>query len=237
MSVTENLAAVRARIERACQAVGRNPDSVRLLAVSKTHDLPLLAEAKRAGCDQLAESRVQEIVQKAAGWGEAAPDLAEPDWVLIGHLQRNKARDVVAHVAEFQGLDSLALAEALDRRLQAAGRELRVLVQVNSSGEATKSGLAPIEVLEFVRDLRPFTSLRVDGLMTIAARSDDAAVVDRCFDTLRSLQGQLRDEGALDSSWDELSMGMSGDLEAAIAHGSTTVRVGTAIFGVRPAFA
>nr|WP_026378050.1 YggS family pyridoxal phosphate-dependent enzyme [Aestuariimicrobium kwangyangense] len=226
------LAAVRARVEAACVDAGRDPSGVRLLAVSKTHPLPLLVEAVSEGCTELAESRVQEVVEKATGWPDAT-DLPMPTWVLIGHLQRNKVRDVVSHVGEFQALDSLDLAAALDRRLQAAGRDLRVLVQVNSSGEESKFGLAPDEVMQFCRSLHPFSSLRVDGLMTIAARSDDPREVVACFETMRTLQTRLRDDGVLAAAWDELSMGMSGDLEQAIAHGATTVRVGTAIFGAR----
>ncbi|MGJ6979531.1 YggS family pyridoxal phosphate-dependent enzyme [Aestuariimicrobium soli] len=231
--LAEAIAGVRARIDAACSLVGRDPAGVRLLAISKTHALPILVHAVAAGCTQLGESRVQEVVEKARGWSSAADGLPAPEWVLIGHLQRNKVRDVASLVAEFQALDSLELAEALDRRLQAAGRGLRVLVQVNTSGEASKFGLAPDEVVDFARRLSPFSSLVVDGLMTIATRSDDPADADACFTTLRELQTRLRDEAVLGSSWDELSMGMSGDLEQAIAHGSTTVRVGTAIFGRR----
>lgn len=233
VSVGEAVAAVRSRIDAACAAAGRDPGRVRLLAVSKTHPLTSLVEAVTAGCTQLGESRVQEVVQKSRGWSSAAAGVPEPDWVLIGHLQRNKVRDVVDHVAEFQGLDSYELAEALDRRLQAAGRGLRVLVQVNSSGEPSKFGLPPEQVLDFCRRLSVFSSLQVDGLMTIATRSDDPADADACFATMERLQTELRDQAVLGRRWDELSMGMSGDLEQAIAHGSTTVRVGTAIFGQR----
>lgn len=230
---SQAVTAVRERIDAACRAAGRDPDEVRLLAISKTHPLESLVAAVGAGCAELGESRVQEIVEKSRGWAGESGGLPEPAWVLIGHLQRNKVRDVVAHVAEFQALDSLDLAAALDRRLQAAGRSLRVLVQVNSSGEATKFGLPPGEVLDFCRRLSVFSSLEVDGLMTIATRSDDPAAADACFETMRRLQSQLRDDAVLGRSWDELSMGMSGDLEQAITHGSTTVRVGTAIFGNR----
>jgi hypothetical protein len=152
---------------------------------------------------------------------------------MIGHLQSNKARLVAEFASEFQGLDSLPLAAELDRRLQAAGRQLDVLIQVNSSGEDSKFGLPPAEVAAFASDLAPFDALRVRGLMTLALPSPDADQVAACFQRVLAVQRDLRDAALDGQSFDELSMGMSGDFELAIAHGSTQVRIGTAIFGVR----
>lgn len=227
--VRANLSAVRARIDRACRAAGRDPAQVRLLPVSKTHGLTAVREAYDAGYRRLAENRVQEALDK---W-QRTLDWPGIEWAVIGHLQTNKARDVARFAVEFQALDSLRLARELDKRLQAEGRALDVLVQVNSSGEPQKSGLAPAEVPTFARELAAFDALRVRGLMTLAVRSDDPGRVADCFQRMQDLQRQLRDDDRAAGSWDELSMGMSGDLELAIANGSTCVRVGRAIFGDR----
>jgi pyridoxal phosphate enzyme (YggS family) len=165
-----------------------------------------------------------------AGELAALPGLS---WAMIGHLQRNKAGLVAAHAAEYEGLDSLDLAVELDRRLQRLGRSLDVLIQVNTSGESTKSGLAPSEVAEFASGLRGLDSLQVRGLMTIAANTPERARVAACYSLLARIQARLREAGIEGQSYDELSMGMSGDFELAIAHGATVVRLGTAIFGAR----
>lgn len=224
--IAANLAAARARIEAACARAGRDPQEVELLPVSKTHPAALIREAYAAGYRRFGENKPIEARDKAA-------ELAELglEWVIIGHLQTNKAKVVAELAAEFQALDSLRVAEALDRRLQALGRPLRVLVQVNSSGEATKSGLAPADVPAFVRGLAPYASLRPAGLMTLAANTSDEAVVRACFLTLATLGQRLRDEHG--GGFETLSMGMSGDFELAIEAGSTCVRLGTAIFGSR----
>lgn len=227
--IAANLASIRARIEAACLRSGRNPDEVRLLPVSKTHPASVLREAYAAGCIELAENRVQEAEQKAI----ELSDLADLRWCIIGHLQTNKARQVARFAHEFQALDSLKLAQELDRRLQAEGRSLDVLVQVNSSGEPQKSGLDVADVPSFVQRLPQFNSLRVKGLMTLAEHSTEPERVRACFVRMRELQQRLRDGAPAGISFDELSMGMSGDFELAIEEGSTTVRIGQAIFGAR----
>jgi pyridoxal phosphate enzyme (YggS family) len=153
---------------------------------------------------------------------------------VIGHLQTNKAKYVARLASEFQALDSLKVAEALDRRLAIEGRQLDVFVQVNTSGEASKFGLPPEDAEAFVRHLPGFTHLRVRGLMTLAVFSADDARVRRCFIRLRELRERLRQAAPDGISLDELSMGMSGDFETAIEEGATVVRVGQAIFGPRP---
>jgi pyridoxal phosphate enzyme (YggS family) len=219
---------IRQRITAACERAGRDPGQVRLLPVSKTHPPAKILEAFRAGCTRFGENKVQEAAAKAA----ELEHVEGLEWSLIGHLQTNKARQLVTFAAEFQALDSIRLARELQKRLEAADRTLDVLVQVNSSGEATKFGLEPDEVVGFAAQLAPFDRLAVRGLMTLAANTPDREVVAGCFETMRDLQTRLRD--AHGGGWDELSMGMSGDYELAIEHGSTCVRIGTAIFGERP---
>ncbi len=224
-----NLAAVQARIDAACSRAGRDPAGVRLLPVSKTIDEARIRLAYAAGCRLLGENKVQEAHRK---W-EAMADLSDLRWSVIGHLQTNKAKPVARFAAEFQALDSLHVAETLDRRLQAEGRSLDVFVQVNTSGEASKYGLSPEDVPAFLQALPAYSGLRVRGLMTLALFSSEAERVRRCFVLLRNLRDQLRQSAPAAISLDELSMGMSGDFEIAIEEGATVVRVGQAIFGAR----
>lgn len=224
-----NLAAVQARIVAACRRVNRDPASVRLLPVSKTIDEEHIRLSYAAGCRLLGENKVQEAHRK---W-EAMADLADLRWSVIGHLQTNKAKLVARFAAEFQALDSLRVAEALERRLQAEGRSLDVFVQVNTSGETSKYGLPPTDVPAFLQALPAFPALRVRGLMTLALLSAEAERVRRCFILLRTLRDQLRQSAPAGTGLDELSMGMSGDFEIAIEEGATVVRVGQAIYGAR----
>ena len=225
-----NLDTVRARIAAACRRAGRDPAGVRLLPVSKTKPEAMLRLAYAAGCREFGENKVQE----AYGKWEAMQDLADLRWSVIGHLQTNKAKLVARFASEFQALDSLRVAEALERRLQAEGRSLDVFVQVNTSGEASKYGLSPEDVPAFLRALPAFPALRVRGLMTLALFSAEAERVRQCFILLRTLRDQLRQSAPASIGLDELSMGMSGDFEIAIEEGATVVRVGQAIFGARP---
>lgn len=224
-----NLAAVCARITAACQISGRNAEHVRLLPVSKTVDEAHIRMAYAAGCRWLGENKVQEASAKS----EAMADLEDLRWSVIGHLQTNKAKLVAGFASEFQALDSLRVAAALDRHLQAQGRGLDVFVQVNSSGEASKYGLTPDTVPEFVRQLPAFSALRVRGLMTLAVQSDEAARVRACFGVMRQVRERLRQDAPDGVDIRELSMGMSGDYALAVEEGSTVVRVGQAIFGTR----
>uniref|UniRef100_UPI0033427BBF YggS family pyridoxal phosphate-dependent enzyme n=1 Tax=Castellaniella defragrans TaxID=75697 RepID=UPI0033427BBF len=224
-----NIADIRARIDAACARAGRAPGSVRLLPVSKTVDETRIRLAYAAGCRELGENKVQEAYSK---W-QATTGLHDLKWAIIGHLQTNKAKVVARFASEFQALDSLRVAEALDRRLQDEGRALDVFVQVNTSDEASKFGLPPDEVLDFARALPAFSALRVRGLMTLALFSSDERRVRPCFQRLRSLRDRLQQDAPSGECFQELSMGMSGDFEWAIEEGATTVRVGQAIFGAR----
>lgn len=228
MSIADNLTEVRRRIDEACARSDRDPSTVRLMPVSKTKSPAAIREAYDAGYRVFGENKVQEVVAKA----EVLADVADLRFAVIGHLQTNKAKQVAEVAAELHALDSLRLAEALDRRLTGLGRTLDVFVQVNSSGEDSKFGLPPDEVPAFARELDRFATLRVRGLMTLAVFSDDTALVGACFQRMRDLQARLQDTDDPER-WAELSMGMSGDYELAIAYGATTVRVGQAIFGDR----
>jgi pyridoxal phosphate enzyme (YggS family) len=172
-------------------------------------------------------------VQEAQRKWEAMTDLQDLQWSVIGHLQTNKAKQVARFASEFQALDSLRVAEALDRRLRIEGRQMDVFVQVNTSGEASKYGLAPDDVAAFLEAMPAFPTLRVRGLMTLALFSADAVRVRPCFVRLRELRDRLRHCAPDGVSLQELSMGMSGDFEIAIEEGATVVRVGQAIFGAR----
>ncbi|WP_454295794.1 YggS family pyridoxal phosphate-dependent enzyme [Salana multivorans] len=224
----QNLAQVRARIAAAAERAGRDADEVRLLPVSKTVPNDRVRLAVAAGCHELGENKVQEAARKHR-------ELADLDvaWSVIGHLQTNKARDVAAFAAEFQALDSTRLAEALDRRLQAAGRSLDVYVQVNTSAEESKFGLEPAAVPAFLAQLPHYSALRVRGFMTLAVFSADETRVRECFRVLRRIRDEARDADPDLVGPGDLSMGMSGDYEIAVEEGATCVRVGQAIFGSR----
>lgn len=227
--ISGRLAAVRERIAAACLRAGREPGDVRLLPISKTVSAQRLRYAFAAGISCFGENKVQEAKAKA----EALADLPI-EWSIVGHLQTNKAREVARFASEFQALDSLRVAEALERRLEIEDRTLDVLVQVNTSGEESKFGLAPEDVPAFVRELPAFSRLRVGGLMTLAVFSADEERVRHCFRLLAGIRERLRQDGHAGLSFDALSMGMSGDFEIAIEEGATIVRVGQAIFGARP---
>lgn len=227
--IKSNLATVQSRISEACRRVGREPNSVRLLPVTKTVSHERLRIAYAAGCHEMGENKIQEAREKA----EVLSDLGIK-WCIIGHLQTNKAKYLARIADEFQALDSLKVAEALDKRLQIEGRSMDVFVQVNSSNEASKFGLAPEDVRAFVAQLPNYSALKIKGLMTLAIFSSDHVRVRQCFIKMRELQEMLRQEAPANLSFNELSMGMSGDYEIAIEEGATVVRVGQAIFGKRP---
>ena len=230
--VSEAIAAVRARVAAAAEAAGRAPDDVRILFASKTVSAERAAEAVLAGADLLGESRVQEVVAKA----EVLGALPQPPRIhLIGHLQSNKVNAALRHVDCIETIDALPLAERISDRCVAVGRELDVLVQVNVSGEPSKFGAPPDDAVELALRVAALPGVRLRGLMTIGANSPDASRVRAGYALLRELRDTIVGSsapGTEDAT--ELSMGMSGDLELAIAEGATTVRVGSAVFGARP---
>lgn len=221
-----NLAAVQQRIARACQRSGRDPAAIRLLPVTKTVPAHILRLAHDAGITDCGENKIQEAWLK-----HGLLDDLSIRWSIIGHLQTNKVKHLVRFASEFHALDSHRVADALNRRLDAADRDLDVFVQVNTSGEQSKFGLHPDELEPFIERLADYPRLRPQGLMTLALFSGDQGRVRSCFRLLRDLRDRaLR----LHPAMTNLSMGMSGDFEAAIEEGADIVRVGQAIFGPRP---
>jgi len=221
--------AVLARIRAACAACGRDPGSVRLLPVTKTHPVDAALFAHRLGLRAVGENRVQEAAAKRP----AAP--ADLRWELIGHLQSNKAKLAVATFDRVQSLDRADLAARLGRLADEAGKILPVLLQVNAGDDPAKFGCDLSDAPALLDAALAQPGLRVEGLMAIAPLSDDPEVARRAFDALRDCRDRLA--AASGAPLPELSMGMSGDLEAAVAAGSTCLRVGSALFGERPSAA
>lgn len=221
-----NLKAVRERIAAACHRSGRDPDEVRLLPVTKTVPAHVLRLAYAAGISDFGENKLQEARHKR----DVLRDLPIR-WSIIGHLQTNKVKYLVRFAAEFHALDSVRLAAELNRRLDAEGRDLDVFVQVNTSGEASKYGLHPDDLVSFVERMPEYPRLKPRGLMTLAIFSGDTDRVRACFRLLRDLRDRAV---SLHPGFTQLSMGMSGDFEIAIEEGANVVRVGQAIFGARP---
>jgi pyridoxal phosphate enzyme (YggS family) len=225
-TIFANLQAVHARIAAACAAAGRDPGDVRLLAVSKTWPAAAIREAAAHGERAFGESYVQEAVTKI----EALDGLGL-EWHFIGPLQSNKTRPVAERFAWVHSIDRLKIAERLSTQRPTTLPPLQVCIEVNVSGETSKSGCAPAEALALARQVAQLPNLALRGLMAIPEPSEDPAVVRRRFAELRGLRDRIA--AACGLKLDTLSMGMSHDLEAAIAEGATIVRVGTAIFGTR----
>lgn len=226
-SIAANLQAVRQRVDAAANAARREPADVALLAVSKTWPAASVAEAARAGQRMFGENYVQESVAKIGELREAGLE-----WHFIGPLQSNKTRPIAAHFDWVHSVDRLKLAERLSEQRPDDLPPLNVCIQVNVSGEESKSGVAPDDVLALADRISALPRLRLRGLMAIPEPTRDEALLRSRFATLRRLRDELNESGfALDT----LSMGMSDDLELAIAEGATMVRVGTAIFGARTA--
>ena len=223
-ALPERLAHVRAEIARRQAAAGRTAP-VTVVAVTKGFGLDAVEAALGAGVTDLGENRVQEALDKVD-----TPAGRRATWHLIGHLQRNKAKHVTGRFALVHSVDSVALAEELDRRAAAHDAKQRVLLQVNVAGETQKSGCAPAEVPGLARQVRALPHLTLEGLMTIAPFTDDEAVQRRTFRGLRTLRDALQEEGL----WlPTLSMGMSADYGVAVEEGATVIRLGTVLFGPR----
>jgi pyridoxal phosphate enzyme (YggS family) len=227
MSIATNLQEIQGRIRSAARAAGREPASVRLVAVSKTRPAGDVQEACRAGQVVFGENYVQELVAKAADVTEAL------EWHFIGHLQSNKVRLLAGMVTMIHSVDRYSLAEEVSRQWGRLGRCCDILVQVNLSGEATKSGTTEAEALQLVRAVSSLPHVRIRGLMTMPPFFDDPEAARPFFAELLRLSQRIQAEGIPGVEMRELSMGMSGDFEAAIQEGATLVRVGTSIFGAR----
>ncbi len=224
-AIADNLQAVQARISNAAAAAGRSPESVRLLAVSKTWPLACVLDAADAGQRAFGENYVQEGIDKIASI--SGRNL---EWHFIGPLQSNKTKPVAEHFDWVHSIDRLRVAERLSAQRPTYLPPLQVCVQVNVSGEATKSGCAPDAALELCRAVAALPGLQLRGLMAIPEPVDDVQAQRLPFRQLRQLSERIQAAGL---PLDTLSMGMSHDLEAAVAEGATIVRIGTAIFGQR----
>ncbi len=227
IDIAGNWQHVRSRVACAAQRAGREPQSVRIIAVSKTKPVELIQQAIAAGATDIGENYVQEAAEKIA----RCPAPAR--WHLIGHLQRNKAARAVELFETIHTLDSVALADVLTRYAERRGKPVRVLIEVNIGGETTKHGVAPAEVPSFLASLRGREALLIEGLMTIPPPGPTPESVRQDFRALRELRDRVQTAAPPNAPLQELSMGMTDDFEVAIEEGATMVRIGRAIFGER----
>lgn len=227
-TIQSRLKRVKDRITEAAQACGRDPKAVKLVAVSKTVPADRVSAAINAGVTDLGENYVQEAREKIEALGRETVS-----WHFIGHLQSNKAKYAVKLFDLIHSVDSLKLAKELDRRARALGKVQKVLVQVNISGEATKSGIETEQAMALVGQMARLDNLAICGLMTMPPYFNSPEKVRPYFRALKDLYDLIRTEAIRHVSMAELSMGMTGDFEAAIQEGATLVRIGTAIFGER----
>jgi PLP dependent protein len=225
MDLADNLAKIRERIAAACARANRDPASVTLLAVTKTQPPEVVGEAARLGLTLFGENKVQEAKNKMP----LCPGRLT--WHMIGHLQSNKARDAVGLFSMIQSVDSLALAEELNKRAEQASKTIPVLLEVNIVGEASKFGYKPHELLTDFERLNALPRLEIHGLMTIPPWTPLPERVRPVFRKLRELKSEC--EQRLGAPLSQLSMGMTGDFEVAIEEGATIIRIGTALFGER----
>lgn len=229
-TITENIRIIQQRIDKACKASNRNPQDVKLLLATKTVPAERIEIALRAGHTLIAENKVQELKDKFE-YLNSIPHVNH----FIGHLQTNKIKDILKYnVSCIHSIDRFDLAEKLHQRLLKENKTMEVLIQVNTSFEDSKYGASPTEVLDLVRQIATLNTLQIKGLMTIGLLSAEAKKIRQCFQLLKHIQQEIIALHIPQVSMEELSMGMSGDLEIAIAEGATIVRVGTAIFGQRP---
>lgn len=224
--ITQNLRIIHNRIKAACSNCGRDNKEVKLLLATKTVLAENILIALQAGENLIAENKVQELKEKFETL-KAIPHQTH----FIGHLQTNKIKEVIKYAHCIQSLDRIDLAEKLQRRLELEDKTIDVFLQLNTSYEESKFGIAPEKAFEFALRVQQLDRLHIKGLMTIGLFSAETEKVRSCFQLLRNIQMQLLEKGI---PVQELSMGMSGDLETAIEEGSTLIRVGTAIFGKRP---
>ncbi len=229
MSIAENISKIRLAIGQAAAQHGRNPASVLLLAVSKTFGAEAVIDAANAGQNAFGENYLQEALDKQQAVQTLRPDLAL-EWHFIGPIQSNKTRPLAEHFAWAHAVDREKIARRLSEQRPSNLPPLNICLQVNVSGESSKSGVAPTEVLALAQAVATLPGLRLRGLMAIPEPAEDVESQRKPFALLRALQHQLTEAGI---PTDTLSMGMSADMDAAIAEGATIVRIGTAIFGKR----
>lgn len=222
MKVIENLATIESNIQQACERSNREKKQVKVIAVTKYVSVERTKEAVEAGITHIGENRIEGLVEKQQSLGD------KPIWHFIGTLQTRKVKDVVNHVDYIHSLDRLSLAEEIQKR---ANQPINCFVQVNASGEESKHGLSPEDVIPFIREIQKFDRVHVVGLMTMAPFTEDEMILRSCFQRLRNLQQEVINLQLENAPCLELSMGMSNDYEIAIEEGATYIRIGTALVG------
>jgi PLP dependent protein len=227
--IAENLAAVWARLAAACRRAGREPEDVTLIAVSKTAPAEAVAAAYSAGARHFGENRVEDALPKIGHVAELLGSHMTPCWHMIGHLQRRKVRDAAPAFAMVHSVDSLALAQELNKRLEPLGKRVPVLLEVNVSGEESKYGFRTPDLGGAIPAIAALPWLDLRGLMTMAPIGPDPESARPVFCALRRLRDELRRRYP-SAEWGELSMGMTDDFEPAVEEGATMVRIGRAIF-------
>ncbi|MBE7645176.1 YggS family pyridoxal phosphate-dependent enzyme [Tenacibaculum finnmarkense genomovar ulcerans] len=228
-TISNNISKIRERIDNACKLSNRNPNEIKLLLATKTVCSERIKEALNCGETLIAENKVQEIKQKYNDLNTCSFEQH-----FIGHLQTNKIKEILKYnINCIQTIDRIRLAEKLDKRLSFEDKVIDVLIQVNTSNETSKFGIKPNEVIDFIKQVSLFKTLKIKGLMTIGLFSSDFEKVRKCFKLLKTIQQEVIEEQIPNVEMKELSMGMSGDLEIAIEEGATIIRTGTAIFGER----
>ncbi len=221
MDIRENFDNIKREIIEACNKVGRNPEDVKVIAVTKYVTDERVEQAIEAGVDAFAENRPQNYLERKQKY-------SDKEWHLIGSLQTRKVRDVINHVDYFHALDRESLAKEIEKR---ANNEINCFVQVNVSGEESKHGLTPLETIEFVVGLEKYSKIKVIGLMTMAPFVEDEDILRNCFKKLKQLRDEVRELNLDYVPCEYLSMGMSNDYKIAIEEGATHVRIGTSLVG------
>ncbi|SHE37507.1 hypothetical protein SAMN02746089_00170 [Caldanaerobius fijiensis DSM 17918] len=227
MSIKDNIELIRHRIADACKRVGRNPSDIILMAVTKTISPDKIKEAIAEGIEVIGENRVQEIVQKYDAIGDKVK------WHMIGHLQVNKVKYIIDKVELIHSLDSVKLAQEINKRAKSIGKKQNVLIEINIAGEETKFGIRPGELKKFIKELEIFDNLCVQGLMTVAPIVSEPEEARPYFKHMRQLYDELKEMKSPIVDARYLSMGMTADYVVAIEEGSNIVRIGTGIFGPR----
>lgn len=239
MTIKENVTAILDRIRKVALEVGRRPEEITLVAVTKTIPIDLIEQAIQAGITNVGENRIQEAIPKIQALKEKYPHVT---WHMIGHLQGNKVKQAVENFDVVQSVDSLKLARGIvDQEIRGSGtgdREIggsgtkRIMIEVNTSGEAAKFGVAPDDTIKLLQNISAFGTLQVEGLMTIGPLTDDLNQIRMAFKKLKQLSDQIKSLNLPNVDMKYLSMGMSHDFEIAIEEGSNMVRIGSAIFGL-----
>jgi len=228
LNIKENIDDIVKRIEVTCKKAGRNPNDITLIAVSKTVESPKVREALEAGIDNLGENRVQELIKKYE-------DLKDTGikWHMIGHLQKNKVKYIIDKTVLIHSVDSLSLAEEIDKRAKNRGLVANVLIELNIGEEESKFGIKEENIYDFIKSLENFENIRVLGLMTVAPFCENPEDVRWVFKKMKDIYDKISTMNLKNAEMKYLSMGMTNDFEVAIEEGSNMIRIGTAIFGAR----